>query len=116
MTDKFPCAIFALHHQDGQSQKELANKLRIQPATITMMVRRMTKAGLLERRQDPKDQRVFRVYLTAEGKDVRKKEAKAVDTIEEECLKDFTEQEKELLGKLLFKMKQNLLYACEQNV
>jgi len=110
-----PPLLFALHKQDGQSQKELSEKLSIQPATITMMVRRMTKAGLLERRQDTKDQRISRVYLTEQGKDVRKKVAAAVDEIEKECFKDFTEQEEELLGRLLFKMKQNLIEACEKN-
>lgn len=110
-----PPLLFALHKKDGQSQKELAEKLKIQPATVTMMVRRMVKSGFLERRQDSQDQRVFRVYLTRKGKEVRRKVAIAVDEIEEECFKDFTKEEKELLGKLLFKMKQNLLDACEEN-
>ena len=50
--------LFALYKKDGQSQKDLAKQLNINPATITVMLTRMEKAGLLERRKDPDDQRV----------------------------------------------------------
>lgn len=107
-----PPLLFALHIKDGQSQKELGQKLNIQPATITVMVRRMTKAGLIERRQDPTDQRVSRVYLTDEGRKVQKRVAKTVKKIEEECFANFSEEDKEELSRLLCKMRRNLFAVC----
>ena len=104
-----PPLLFALYKQDGQSQKELSEKLGIQPATITMMVKRMAKTGLIERRQDKEDQRISRVYLTKEGEKTRKRVAVIVKELEDECFGNFTAEEKEVLGKLLSKMRENLL-------
>src|SRR5438128_10292842 len=53
-----------LWNQDGLSQKEIGELMEIQSATVTRMVIRMERAGFVERRTDPEDQRVSRVYLT----------------------------------------------------
>lgn len=107
-----PPLLFALHKQDGQSQKALSEKLGIKPATITVMVKRMAKAGLIERKQDLKDQRISRVYLTPQGEEVRKKVADVVGTIEDECFNNFSQEEKELIRMLLLKVKENLSDVC----
>jgi len=59
-----PPILFMLWNKDGRSQKEFAEKLSLKPATITVMLRRMEKAGILERRIDAEDSRISRVYLT----------------------------------------------------
>ena len=110
-----PPLLFALHKEDGQSQKELAQKLRIQPATVTVMVKRMTKAGLIERRRDEEDQRISRVYLTPEGEKIRERAAVIVRKIEEECFGSLDEEEMETLKRLLFKMKENIINVCGDN-
>src|SRR6266852_1183649 len=53
-----------LWNQDGLSQKEIGEFMGIQSATVTRMVIRMERSGFVERRTDPDDQRVSRVYLT----------------------------------------------------
>ena len=57
-----------LWNQDGLSQKEIGEFMEIQSATVTRMVIRMERAGFVERRTDPDDQRVSRVYLTERGR------------------------------------------------
>lgn len=107
-----PPLLFALHKEDGQSQKQLSDKLGVQPATMTMMVKRMTKAGLIERKQDQEDLRVSRVYLTKEGEETRKRLAIIMGQIEKECFGSLSEEESKQLKKLLAKMKQNMLNVC----
>ena len=107
-----PPLLFALHKEGGQSQKELSQKLGIQPATVTMMVKRMTKAGLIERKQDQEDQRVSRVYLTKEGEKTRKRLAIIMGQIENECFGSLSEEEIQTLNVLLLKMKENILSVC----
>lgn len=107
-----PPLLFALHKENGQSQRELSQKLGVQPATVTMMVKRMTKAGLIERKQDKEDQRVSRVYLTKEGEETRKRMAIIMGQIENECFGSLSEEEKETLKVLLCKMKENILSNC----
>src|SRR5712691_12318840 len=53
-----------LCNQDGLSQKEIADLMGIQAATATRMVIRMERSGLVERKNEPGDQRVSHVYLT----------------------------------------------------
>lgn len=103
-----PPMLFILNKKDGQSQKELADKLNIKPSTITVMLRRMEKAGLVERKQDEEDQRVSRVYITEKGKEVCKKAKDAMEIISKECFGSFTVDERIILRRLLMDMRDNL--------
>src|SRR5258708_36479560 len=60
-----------LWKQDGISQKEIGEFMGIQSATVTRMVIRMERAGFVERRTEPDDQRVSRVYLTDAGRSLQ---------------------------------------------
>ena len=59
------CRILA--ESPNLSQRELAERVRITPATVTIMIQKMEKAGLIERRVDGSDQRVTRISLTEQG-------------------------------------------------
>ncbi len=109
-----PGLLFALSVKDGQSQKDLANKLNIKPATITVMLNRMEKSNLVERHPDPEDQRVSRVYITKQGKEVCNELRKVMKIIDSECFKNFTEEEKVILRRLLMQMRDNLSEACDK--
>ncbi|MFW6264943.1 MAG: MarR family winged helix-turn-helix transcriptional regulator [Bacillota bacterium] len=103
-----PPLMMVLNEQDGQSQSELAEKLKIKPATITVMINRMEKVDLLERRRDAEDQRVSRVYLTDKGREKVKVVMDILEKISTECLKGFDEQEGESLYEFLLRIKSNL--------
>lgn len=66
-----------LAEHDGISQRELARALRLSPPTVTAMLKRMERAGTVERRPDPADARVTRVRLTATGRE-RERETRAI--------------------------------------
>lgn len=106
-----PPVLIILHMKDGQSQKELSEKMDIKPATMTVMLKRMEKSNLIERRQDAEDQRISRVFLTSEGKKALKDVKMVMDKIDEECFKGFTKEEKILLRRLFIQMKDNLIEA-----
>jgi len=59
--------LMAIMGHEGLTQSQLAEKQRITPATLTPMLQRMEKAGLVERYADADDQRVTRVRLTKPG-------------------------------------------------
>ncbi|WP_315116431.1 MarR family winged helix-turn-helix transcriptional regulator [uncultured Clostridium sp.] len=111
-----PPMLMALHIKDGQSQKELSDKLNIKPATITMMLKRMEKFDLVERKVDAEDQRVVRVYLTEQGKNLSKEVIQIMKIINQECFSNFTEEEKVLLRRLLMQMKDNLEEVCDKKL
>ncbi|MDF2958273.1 MAG: transcriptional regulator [Paenibacillus sp.] len=109
-----PPLLFALSKQDGQSQKELAERLHIKPATITVMLNRIEKHGLVERRPDEKDQRISRVYLTGKGRETHEEVKKALKIMEAQCFDNFTDEQKEMLRGLLLQMYENLIKGLDQ--
>jgi DNA-binding MarR family transcriptional regulator len=110
-----PPLLFILGKYDGISQKELAEKLSIKAATITVMLSRMEKAKLVERHTDSEDQRISRVYLTEEGRKMNVESREALKTIEEECFSNFTVEERVLLRRLFIQMRDNLARVCDKN-
>ena len=48
--------------REGISQKEISPALRISPPTVAVSIKRLEKAGIIERRADEKDQR-FKPYI-----------------------------------------------------
>ncbi len=52
-----------LNRQPGLSQKELAELLEVEPITVARLVDRLEGRGLLERRADPADRRIWRLHL-----------------------------------------------------
>jgi MarR family transcriptional regulator, transcriptional regulator for hemolysin len=57
-------AMFRLSREPGMKQVELADRLDVEPITAGRTVDRLEEAGLVERRRDPVDRRVWRLYLT----------------------------------------------------
>jgi len=53
-----------LNRCEGLKQSELAEILDLQPISLTRLLDRLAENGLIERRPDPHDRRVNRLYLT----------------------------------------------------
>jgi len=49
---------------EGVNQSELADTLDLQPITLTRLLDKLCDSGLIERRADPDDRRVKRLFLT----------------------------------------------------
>lgn len=109
-----PPVLFSLLRKDGQSQKELAQKIHIQPATITVMLKRMEKANVVERRADSNDQRIVRVYLTDEGRKIAEQARGVMENIGKTCFSNFTKDEEIIFRRLLIQMRDNLLKEDEK--
>jgi DNA-binding MarR family transcriptional regulator len=103
-----PSMLRALWAEDGMTHSELAEQLDRCPATITKMVQRMEKAGFVERRSDPSDERLSRVYLTAAGRDVKAAVEEVWEAFEARIVAGFSEQEIALLRSLLARVCRNL--------
>ena len=103
-----PRMLFALWEQEGATHGELAARLHVRPATITKMIARMEKAGFVERRSDPEDQRVSRVYLTDAGRSIRDRVEQVWRTLEGEIFEGFSVEERSLLRRLFLQMRDNL--------
>ena len=52
-----------LDHRPGLSQKELAELLEVEPITVARLVDRLEARGMVERRPDQRDRRIWRLHL-----------------------------------------------------
>lgn len=52
-----------LERQAGLSQKELAELLEVEPISVARLVDRLEARGMVERRPDPRDRRIWRLHL-----------------------------------------------------
>jgi len=53
-----------LDRQPGMSQNELAALIEVEPITVARLIDRLEKRGMVERRPDPADRRIWRLHLT----------------------------------------------------
>lgn len=109
-----PFVLRALWDQEGITHSELADRLHVQPATISNMIRRMEKAGFVERRSDPQDQRVSRVYLTDAGRAIRDELQRVWRELETEAFCGLSAEERALLRRLLLQIRENLLQEADR--
>jgi MarR family transcriptional regulator, transcriptional regulator for hemolysin len=52
-----------LQRQPGLSQKELAEIVEVEPITVARLIDRLQARGMVERRPDAKDRRIWRLHL-----------------------------------------------------
>lgn len=62
------CVLIALAESDGRNPKELAARVHIRPATLTGLLSRLERAGLIARGPDLRDGRAHRIYLTEQSR------------------------------------------------
>lgn len=59
--------LLKLARYPGLSQKDLAEILEVEPMTVARLTDRLERRGLVERRADPRDRRIWRLHLTEEA-------------------------------------------------
>lgn len=62
--------LLALFGQDGLTQRELCDRVRVEQATMANTLKRMQRDGLVRCVPDPDDGRRIRVFLTAHARNV----------------------------------------------
>ena len=55
--------LFRLARKPGLSQKEAADLLEVEPMSVARLVDRLVASGLIERRADAQDRRIWRLHL-----------------------------------------------------
>ena len=74
-------ALIGLWHEDCVKVVELGRRAGLEPSTMTGLVDRMERDGLVTREADPDDRRAQRVCLTDEGRHVREPVLEVVDRV-----------------------------------
>jgi DNA-binding MarR family transcriptional regulator len=93
--------LWALWEKDGLTQNELAQRVKLERASVGTILRRMEDLGLIERRPDLKDGRVRRVYLTDKANGMRDGLVAMANGINEEVLTALQPEEADQLLDLM---------------
>ena len=94
--------------EEGIPQSQLAVSMGVEPPTATKMLQRMEHAGLIERRPDPEDARVSRVYLTERGRALEQPVLEVWKQLEAQTVAGLSPTELALLRRLLMQVAANL--------
>jgi len=103
-----PALLHSLWAEEGLTHTELARRLHVRPATVTKMIQRMEKSGFVERRPDPADQRLSRVYLTEAGRSVQTAVREVWRALEREAFYGFSDDERAQLQRFFRQIRENL--------
>ncbi len=92
--------LLAIWAEPGLQQAVLATRLGVEPPTITRMLQRLERSGLVERRSDPHDARVLRVHPTPRSRMLEGTVRRAWAALDDAMVAALGEQEAEQLRKL----------------
>jgi DNA-binding MarR family transcriptional regulator len=102
-------ALTRIHRRPGVSQSELADMMEIEKAPAGRIVDRLEEKNWVERRPEPSDRRVNRIYLTELGARVHAAIAPLADTTVRDALAGLTPAEQSRLVGLMSKVKAQLM-------
>jgi DNA-binding MarR family transcriptional regulator len=82
--------MFWLAQSPGLTQAELADALEVERITLCRMIDRMAEAGMVERRADPSDRRVWRLHLLPPALGITDRLAEIGAEVEQEALSEIS--------------------------
>ncbi|HSX55722.1 MAG TPA: MarR family transcriptional regulator [Sphingomonas sp.] len=103
-----------LKRNEGCNQGMLADLLEVEPITVGRMIDRLEDAGLVERRRDPADRRVWRIHLTDKAQPILIELRNIADTMIDEVMEGVDPQDRIRMHAALRALRTNLL-ADDEN-
>ena len=102
--------LMTLQEAEGKllSMKELERCFGVAQSTVAGIVSRLEQKGFIEASSDAADKRIKLVHITPAGENCCAEAVVHKDLAEQRLLKGFSEEEKEVLGKLLVKAAKNM--------
>jgi DNA-binding MarR family transcriptional regulator len=98
----------------GRSQKELADLLEVEPITVARLVDRLEATGMLERRPDGHDRRIWRLHLLPAAIEVMKDIHDEIHALAEFIGQGLSDEQRRVMVDGLLRIKANVL-SVENN-
>jgi MarR family transcriptional regulator, organic hydroperoxide resistance regulator len=100
--------LWHLWRQDGLTQSQMVERMCVQPPTVSKMLDRLERTGLVERRPDSEDSRISRVYLTEQGHRSQRAVRDVWTDLEQRIAAGLNVEERIVLRRLLLQVHENL--------
>lgn len=95
-------------HKPGATQHQIATLLEVGDVTAGRSIDRLSEAGWVERRPDPNDRRVYRIYLTEDATPVLDRLSALGEDEERIAFSGFSQEEMATLDAMLIRISTNL--------
>ncbi|MEE1243732.1 MarR family winged helix-turn-helix transcriptional regulator [Frisingicoccus sp.] len=89
--------LYCLWENDKRSPKEIAERLKLENSTISGILERMEKKGLIERSISKEDRRYIQVMVTEKGASLKDAVLAAVEEVNNEVMSVFSDKDREML-------------------
>lgn len=90
-----------LWEEDGLATCSIGEKLQQVGGTLTGVLDRMEERGLIRRERDPRDRRIWRIWLTQEGQQLQTVLPPIAVEIRDRAMQGIPSQERELFSHIL---------------
>ena len=104
----------ALERNEFLSQQELANFAHISAPAVSVEITEMEKEGLVVRERYENDRRIWRIYLTEQGKKRSREMKTANEEIAAVIKRDLSVEDEKILSELLIGVRNRLLESLEK--
>jgi len=101
--------LYVIINNEGLSQKELSEQLRIGKATTAKAVKRLEDLDYITRNKSETDKRVYELYLTAKGQAISEQVNQIFEKLKMIYVGDFQDSEYDVLVKSLNKVLDNIV-------
>jgi len=97
-----------LWKNDGLQQSELAHCTDRNRANVTRIIDILEREGVVTRKDDPNDRRIFKIYLTDLGKQLKNETANCAQKSIEDSLEGVSEKDREIALSVFYKIMKNV--------
>ncbi|NCU10644.1 MAG: MarR family transcriptional regulator [Sphingomonadaceae bacterium] len=107
MTSPQARLLLILNVTEGENQGFYAERLEVEPISLTRMIDRMEESELIERRRDPADRRAWRLFLTDRSREVIDEVRAKLAGLEDEMVSGLAPAQREALARFLETIRSN---------
>lgn len=99
--------LLVLYRKEGINQNEISRELNVDKAMSARSIKKLIDLEYIEKKEDEKDSRAYKLYLTEKGRAIVPEIKKEIQQWIKIITKDFSNNEEALLEELLSKVLSN---------
>lgn len=100
--------VVRIYEHPGIISEQLSNLIKVDRTTIARAVKKLEKNGFIERKSDPTNKKIKRLYVTQKGKEIYPFIIRENQFSNREALKGFSEKETQQVHDYLVRIRKNI--------
>lgn len=106
--ERYFSVLYFLHNNKNCCQQVICDNLKVDKTAMVKVMDYLSKAGLIERKTNPKDRREHFISLSKKGEKQTKEVVKSFEMIDEKAFSNISETERKAFVKVMHKVCENL--------